>query len=144
AAAWHEHPQFTTKDLLRRAAVYGRVHAQLFRKHPCLISDGKTPFGTLSDADFARMHAHVEEKRAAVDAAIVGLQALDQLDLFELAGKGQISDAEFRDLLAKLSQLVPLVYWNRLFASFLAAWEDERPKSTREVLQREVVGASRL
>jgi len=56
-----------------------------------------------------------------VEAALTGLRALDQLDLFELARKKLINDEQLRDLLGQVAQLVPIVYWMTLFESFLQA-----------------------
>lgn len=121
AQAWHEHPQITTDDLLQRARIYGPAHVALFEKHPELVQSGKTPFGKLSAEDYARMESEVSDKRGAVEAALAGLRSLDQLDLFELGRKKLISDAQLRDLLGQVAQLVPLVYWTTLFESFLQA-----------------------
>jgi glycosyltransferase involved in cell wall biosynthesis/2-polyprenyl-3-methyl-5-hydroxy-6-metoxy-1,4-benzoquinol methylase len=121
AQAWHEHPQVSTEDLLRRARTYGPVHVALFEKHPQLVQNGNTPFGKLTADDYARMELEVKEKRAAVDSALAGLRALDQLDLFELARKKLLDDAQLRELLGQVAQLVPIVYWTTLFESFLQA-----------------------
>jgi hypothetical protein len=121
AQAWHEHAQLTTEDLLRRARVYGPVHVALFEKHPQLVENNKTPFGRLLPEDYARMEREVTDKRAAVDTALAGLRALDQLDLFELSRKKLLNDAQLRELLTQVAQLVPLVYWTKLFESFLQA-----------------------
>lgn len=121
AQASHEHVEFTTEDLLRRARTYGPVHVALFEKHPHLVSRGNSPFGTLSPDDYRRMEREIIEKRAAVDAAVAGLRALDQLDLFDLARKKLIDDAQLQHLIDQVGQLVPLVYWVTLFESFLQA-----------------------
>ncbi len=121
AQAWHEHPQITTEHLLERARTYGPVHVALFEKHPELVQSGKTPFGKLSAEDYARMEREVSDKRVAVESALAGLRALDQLDLFELGRKKLISEGQLRELLGQVAQLVPLVYWTTLFESFLQA-----------------------
>jgi GT2 family glycosyltransferase/glycosyltransferase involved in cell wall biosynthesis len=121
AWAWHEHAQVTTEDLLRRARTYGPVHVALFEKHPKLVQGGKTPFGRLTGDDYARMEREVRNNRAAVESAITGLRALDQLDLFELARKKLLDDAQLQQLLGQVEQLVPIVYWTTLFESFLEA-----------------------
>ena len=121
AQAWHEHPQVTTEDLLRRARTYGPVHVALFEKHPQLVQKGNTPFGKLAANDYVRMEREVTDKRAAVESALAGLRALDQLDLFELSRKKLLNDAQLRELLGQVAQLVPIVYWTTLFESFLHA-----------------------
>jgi GT2 family glycosyltransferase/2-polyprenyl-3-methyl-5-hydroxy-6-metoxy-1,4-benzoquinol methylase/glycosyltransferase involved in cell wall biosynthesis len=121
AQAWHEHPQVTTEDLLRRARTYGPVHVALFEKHPQLVQSGNTPFGKLTADDYVRMESEIKDKRAAVESALAGLRALDQLDLFELARKKLLDDAQLRELLGQVAQLVPIVYWTTLFESFLQA-----------------------
>lgn len=121
AQAVHEHPQFTAEDLLRRARTYGPVHVALFEKHPQLVQRGNSPFGRLSPEDYARMEREIKDKRAAVDSALAGLRALDQLDLFELARKQLLDDAQLQQLINQVGQLVPMVYWITLFESFLQA-----------------------
>jgi len=121
AQAWHEHPKVTTEDLLRRARTYGPVHVALFEKHPQLVQGGNTPFGELTSDDYTRMEREVKDKRGAVESALAGLRALDQLDLFELARKKLLDDAQLRELLGQVAQLVPIVYWTTLFESFLQA-----------------------
>jgi len=121
AQAFHEHAEFTTEDLLRRARTYGAAHVALFEKHPQLVRRGNSPFGALSPDDYRRMERETIDKRAAVDAAVAGLRALDQLDLFELARKKLIDDAQLQQLIDQVGQLVHLVYWVTLFESFLQA-----------------------
>jgi GT2 family glycosyltransferase len=121
AAAWHEHASFTTADLLKRAAVYGPVHVELFRKHPKLLGEGTSPFGKLQPADYRRMETYVAEKQTVVEAALCALEALDNIDLIELQRRGELNDAQLRELLGQVAKLVPLVYWHALFASFLKA-----------------------
>lgn len=121
AHATHEHPQFTTGDLLRRAGQYGAADWLLFQKHPQLLSSGESPFGKLTTHDFERIETTVAENAAGVAGATAALEALDRVNLlpfFEHA-KGQESPAA--EVLQRLSQIVPLVYWHELFKSFLAA-----------------------
>ncbi len=121
AHAWHQHPQITADDLVRRARTYGRVHVALFEKHPDLVQSGKTPFGKLAPEDYGRMEREVADKRPAVETALAGLRALDQIDLFELARQKLLTDAQLRKLFDQIAQLVPIVYWTTLFQSFLEA-----------------------
>jgi len=86
-----------------------------------VVKAGNTPFGKLSAADYARMESEVSDKREAVESAVAGLRALDQIDLFELSRKELLNDAQLRELLAQVAQLVPVVYWTKLFESFLHA-----------------------
>ena len=85
------------------------------------MQKGNTPFGKLAANDYVRMEREVTDKRAAVESALAGLRALDQLDLFELSRKKLLNDAQLRELLGQVAQLVPIVYWTTLFESFLHA-----------------------
>jgi transposase InsO family protein len=134
AHATHEHPQFTTSDLLRRAAQYGVADWLLFQKHPQLLSSGESPFGRLSAHDFERIETTVAENAAGVAGATTALEALDRVNLlpfFEHA-KGQESPAA--EVLQRLSQIVPLVYWHELFKSLLAARDAAAKKSVESDL----------
>ncbi len=93
----------------------------LFQKHPQLLGGGESPFGRLAPEDFARIEARIKRDSASVAGAISALEALDRVNLlpfFENA-KGERSPAD--EVLQRLSQIVPLVYWHALFESFLAA-----------------------
>src|SRR5262249_38497297 len=84
ATAWHEHARCTTADLIRRARAYGTADWQLFQKHPQLLGNGASPFGSLSEADRLRMLAHVEEHRPAVASGVAALEQLDAIDFREV------------------------------------------------------------
>jgi hypothetical protein len=129
ANATHEHAKFTTADLLRRAELYGKTDWKLFRKHPQLLASGQSPFGKLTQDDFTRLEAHVQEKSAAVAEAVAALEALDKVNFLSLFARqgNQASPAE--EVLQKLTQIVPLVYWHTLFKSFLA----ERGRAAAEM-----------
>jgi GT2 family glycosyltransferase len=126
ASAWHDHPEFTTANLIRRAQVYGRITWALYQKHPWLLRDGKGFFGQLNSADFARIQAHVEEKREAVANGVAALGALDTLDFRPLLPSDTPEGRKGREVLGRLGQVVPLVYWNYFYESFLNAWKDSR------------------
>jgi len=127
AAAIHEHPVITTSNLLKRAEQYGPASLRLYRKHPELLCGGRSPFGTLSPADFIQMRAFVAQKQEAVDSAIAALTALDQIDLFELNRRNQLTETQLRQILWQIEQLAPLVYWHTLVRSLLAAVSAETP-----------------
>jgi GT2 family glycosyltransferase/SAM-dependent methyltransferase len=121
AHAVHEHSQFTVADLLRRAQQYGAADWLLFQKHPHLLATGKSPFGTLSPQDFQRIESSVQENSSSVASAISALEALDRVNLLPFFEKAADGGSPAEEILQRLSQIVPLVYWQTLFESFLAA-----------------------
>ncbi len=123
AGAWHEHSLFTVNDLLRRARAYGEADWMLFQKHPQLLGDGTGPFGLLRDADIARMKATVEKNREAVEMALRALEAMERMEMLPLFQKRADGSSAAEDLWQKLAKIVPMVYWQYLFESFLTARE---------------------
>jgi GT2 family glycosyltransferase/glycosyltransferase involved in cell wall biosynthesis/protein-L-isoaspartate O-methyltransferase len=121
ALAWHEHPQFDVNDLVRRARIYGDADWKLFAKHPQLLGTGAGPFGLLRDSDIALLRSNIENNREAVAIGFSALQKLDQLATAPLFQKRPDGSMPAEQLWAQLSKVVPLVYWQYLFESFLAA-----------------------
>lgn len=121
ALAWHEHPQFDVNDLVRRARTYGQADWQLFQKHPQLLGSGAGPFGLLRDSDIALLRSNIEKNREAVAIGFSALQKLDQLATAPLFEKRPDGSMPAEQLWAQLAKVVPLVYWQYLFESFLAA-----------------------
>ena len=119
AHAMHEHAQFTSGDLLRRARQYGSADWLLFQKHPQLLAAGESPFGKLSPDDFQRMEARLTQDAAAVAGATSALEALDRVNLLPFFENAENKSSPAEELLQKLSQIVPLIYWHALLTSFL-------------------------
>jgi len=120
ALAWHEHPNFDVNDLVRRARIYGEADWKLFQKHPHLLGSGAGPFGLLRDSDIAHLQSNIEKNREAVAIGFSALQKLDQLATAPLFEKRSDGSMPAEQLWAQLSKVVPLVYWQYLFESFLA------------------------
>jgi len=132
AHAVHEHAQFTVADLLSRARQYGAADWFLFQKHPSLLAAGQSPFGSLSPEDFQRIESSVQENAASVAGAVSALEALDRVNLLPFFEKAQDGSSPAEEILKRLSQIVPLVYWHTLFESFLAA-RDRAAKPSGEL-----------
>jgi GT2 family glycosyltransferase/SAM-dependent methyltransferase len=130
AVAVHEHAHFSSGDLLRRAQAYGAANWALFAKHPALLGQGAGPFGRLTPQDQVRIETQVQQYRAAVADGLAALQALDQLD-FRLLFRDQANGRHAaEELMRKVAQIVPIVYWHYLFQEFLAQWRAARPVSS--------------
>jgi GT2 family glycosyltransferase len=119
--ATHEHGPFTANDLVRRARAYGEADWKLFRKHPELLGDGRGPFGLLRERDIARLRENVERNREAVAVAFTALQKTEQVEMKPLFEKRADGGSAAEELWRQLGKVVPLVYWQYLFDSFLAA-----------------------
>lgn len=123
AEAWHDHPDFTSADLVARARAQGRVWWALYHKHPFLLREGRGPFGWLSAADRARTQAELERQRPAVAHAMAALEALDHIDFQPFLQPDTPAGQKGHALLEQLKQAAPLVYWSHFKQSFLEAWE---------------------
>jgi GT2 family glycosyltransferase/glycosyltransferase involved in cell wall biosynthesis/2-polyprenyl-3-methyl-5-hydroxy-6-metoxy-1,4-benzoquinol methylase len=127
AVAWHEHAGFTSRDLLRRAQSYGSANWDLFAKHPQLLGIGEGPFGRLAPEDRARIQEEVSRCRGAVANSLRALEALDVFDFRQIFKDQEHGSENAEDLLRKLNQIVPMVYWHYLFESFLERWQQANP-----------------
>ncbi|MGH9743526.1 MAG: glycosyltransferase family 2 protein, partial [Candidatus Acidiferrum sp.] len=123
AEAWHEHGRFTLPDLLRRAGAYGQADWLLFQKHPELLGSGTGPFGKLQEGDFARLKATVEKNREAVAVAMNALELMEEMEMLPLFRKRTDGTTAAGELWLQLAKVVPMVYWQYLFESFLRARE---------------------
>jgi GT2 family glycosyltransferase/glycosyltransferase involved in cell wall biosynthesis len=127
AIAWHEHAAFGSRDLLRRAQSYGATNWDLFVKHPHLLGVGDGPFGRLAPDDRARIEEEVRRCRGAVANSVKALEALDAFDFRQLFKDQEHGNQNAEDLLRKLNQIVPMVYWHYVFESFLERWHQAQP-----------------
>jgi hypothetical protein len=132
ARAWHEHARFTTADLIRRAQAYGLANWKLFQKHPHLLGSGSGPFGVLSEGDRLRIQKHVGETRLAAASGITALERLDTIDFRTLFRDSHNGPQSAKDLIQKVSEIVPVIYWHCLFETFLQHWTTcgESPEPT--------------
>jgi GT2 family glycosyltransferase len=126
AIAWHEHAQFTTNDLLRRALAYGAADWLLFAKHPHLLGDGSGPFGKLSSADGLRMRNQLAQYQTAVESGVAALEAMDDLDFRLFFKDKENGSARAEEIMRQVGQIVPMVYWHFLFKRFLEEWQASR------------------
>jgi len=139
ATAWHEHARFTSADLIARAHSYAQANVAILRKRPQLLRENKEPFGCMSAADIERLQALVNGRREAVAQAIEGLQHLDNIDFARLLQGNAAERTHASELLAQLSQLVPMVYWHCLYERFLLLWksfQEEQPVSLPSSLDK--------
>jgi GT2 family glycosyltransferase/SAM-dependent methyltransferase/glycosyltransferase involved in cell wall biosynthesis len=126
ATAWHEHARFTSQDLLRRAKAYGIANWDLLEKHPSLLGKGDGRFGLLAPQDEVRIQTQVDQFRAAVASGLKALEALDDFDFRTLFRDQANGRRAAEELMSKVSQIVPMVYWHYLFQEFLAQWRGAR------------------
>jgi GT2 family glycosyltransferase/SAM-dependent methyltransferase/glycosyltransferase involved in cell wall biosynthesis len=147
AIAWHEHAHFSTRDLLRRAEAYGAADWLLFQKHPHLLGDGSGPFGKLTSADEIRMRDQLLQYRGAVESSVAALEAMDDLDFRLLFKDKENGSARAEEIMRKVGQIVPMVYWHFLFKRFLEEWQTSRganppaPVASTQRLHPQTTGA---
>lgn len=135
ASAWHEHTEFTTGDLIRRAKAYGAANLQLLRKHPRLLGEGKGPFGMLAETDRRQMERQITDYQPAVAQAVAALEELDRYDL-KTAMHDKANGPELaKQLLEPVGKVVPLVYWHYLLETFLNEWPACDPQPSGHSLQ---------
>jgi GT2 family glycosyltransferase len=120
-AAEHRHLKFTIADLLRRAEIYGKTLVNLYEKHPSLLVAGQDPFGDLGPAAIAKLRSFLTEHEESVPRATESLAKFDTVDFSSFFGReidGRNAADEVMNLFARS---IPILYWYRLFRSFLAA-----------------------
>ena len=126
ATAWHEHAGFTSRDLVQRAKAYGTANWDLFEKHPSLLGKGTGPFGSLTPQDEVRLQSQVDHQRIAVASGLTALEALDEIDFRSLFRDQTNGRQDAEELMRKVGQIVPMVYWHHLFERFLERWREAR------------------
>jgi hypothetical protein len=89
------------------------------------VGDG--PFGRLAPEDRARIQEEVNRCRGAVANSLRALEALDAFDFRQIFKDQEHGSENAEDLLRKLNQIVPMVYWHYLFESFLERWQQADP-----------------
>jgi GT2 family glycosyltransferase/glycosyltransferase involved in cell wall biosynthesis/SAM-dependent methyltransferase len=119
ALAWHDHLDFTSTDLLKRARAYAPADLLLFKKHPRLLGAGTGPFGRLDDDWAAKTKDLVDRSRYQVAEWTKAIARFDKLDFAPLFSmrKGDATEAEI--VLRTFDQIVPQVHWFHLFESIL-------------------------
>ncbi len=126
ATAWHKHAGFTSRDLVQRAKAYGAANWDLFEKHPLLLGKGTGPFGLLTPQDEIRLQSQVDHHRIAVASGLTALEALDEIDFRSLFRDQTNGRHDAEELMHKVGQIVPMVYWHYLFERFLERWREVR------------------
>jgi len=122
ALAWHDHLQFTTADLIRRARAYGEADALLLRKHPQLLGDGSKPFGRMDTQSVAKLAARVESLRANAPETVRALEGFDDVDFRALLDQ-RVGETTAADEVMKLFEhAVPTIFWFYLLERFLEVW----------------------
>jgi glycosyltransferase involved in cell wall biosynthesis len=111
ARATHDHLNFQTDDIVRRARSYGPATLALFRKHPSLLGDGNGPFGRLDAAWKARAVNILQNSRGQVEEALAAVRRLDDLNFSTLL-KGKLADVTSADgIISLLEKAITQVYW---------------------------------
>jgi glycosyltransferase involved in cell wall biosynthesis len=132
AWAWHDHLQFTTHDLVRRARVYAEAEYQLLRKHPSLLGGGKGQFGALDDRGAANLAAKVESLRADIPAAVRALAQFDALDFLPFFDRTMGESTAAGEVMKLFERAVPAVFWFYLWERFLEVWAQDSGRSADE------------
>jgi GT2 family glycosyltransferase len=111
ARATHDHLNFQTDDIVRRARSYGPATLLLFRKHPSLLGDGNGPLGRLDAAWKARTLNVLQNSRRQVEEALAAVRRLDDFDFTTLL-RGKLGGVASADgIISLLEKAFTQVYW---------------------------------
>jgi len=111
ARATHDHLNFQTDDIVRRARSYGPATLLLFRKHPSLLGDGKGPLGRLDAAWKARTLNVLQNSRGQVEEALAAVRRLDDFDFSTLL-RGKLAGVTSAEgIISLLEKAITQVYW---------------------------------
>lgn len=112
ATAEHDHLNFRTDDIIRRARSYGTATLLLLQKHPSLLGDGTSPFGRLDNAWRTRTLDFLRNSRSQVEAALTAAKRLDDFDFSPLI-RGRLSDGKSSadEITTLLEKAVTQVHW---------------------------------
>jgi hypothetical protein len=118
AHAWHDHLPYPTRNLIRRAKVYGADYFHMFRKHPRVMEEWAMPVKlTAMNADNAlRIQEYVNKNKLQVEDAVIAVEKWDAVD-FEPILTDQPETAAM--IMGLFRQAVPAIHWFYLFETML-------------------------
>jgi len=111
ARATHDHLNFQTDDIVRRARSYGPATLLLFRKHPSLLGDGNGPLGRLDAAWKARTLNILKNSRRQVEEALAAVRRLDDFDFSTLLRTKPAGATSADAIISLLEKAITQVYW---------------------------------
>lgn len=131
ASAMHDHLNFRTDDIVRRALSYGPATLLLLQKHPHLLGDGTSPFGRLDAGWRARTLNFLRDSRNQVEAALTAARRLDDFDFSTLLS-GNISGGESsaNEITILLERAVTQVHWFYLLEAIVKELAEKGPRRT--------------
>jgi len=125
ARAMHDHLNFRTDDIVRRARSYGPATLLLLQKHPSLLGDGKGPFGRLDAAWKARTLNMLQTSRGQVEDALTAAKRLDNFDFStQLRGKLAVANSSADEITSLLEKAITHVYWFYLLEAMVNGPEE--------------------
>ena len=120
ARAMHDHLNFRTDDVVRRARSYGPATLLLLQKHPWLLGDGKSPFGRLDAAWKVRTLKFLRDSRKPVEDALAAAKRLDDFDFSALLrGKTSAGKSSAEEIVVLLEKAITQVYWFYLLQAMM-------------------------
>jgi GT2 family glycosyltransferase len=133
ARAMHDHLDFRTDDLVRRARYYGPATSLLLQEHPSLLGDGSGPFGRLDAAWKARTLKFLRDSRKQVEEALAAAKRLDDFE-FSALRRGKLSggNSSADEIISLLEKTVTHIYWFYLLEAML-----------KELVEKESAGTYR-
>ena len=120
ASAMHDHLNFRTDDIVRRARSYGPATLLLLQKHSWLLGDGKSPFGCLDAAWKARTLKFLRDSRKPVEDALAAAKRLDDFNFSAiLRGKTSAGKSSADEIVVLLEKAITQVYWFYLLQAMM-------------------------
>ncbi len=118
AHAFHDHLPYPSRNLIRRARVYGADYFYMFGRHPRVMKEWAMPVNltAMDEENAVRILSYVEEHRQEVEHAVDAVERWDSVD-FEpfLTDRPDIAAT----VLGLLRQAVPAIHWFYLFETML-------------------------
>jgi hypothetical protein len=136
---------FTSREfqVYRRADVVLTISEDdrnaFLRKHPVLLSGGRTFFGMLDDEAADKWRALVNQRKQEIESLTATLTRIDSVDCapFFTMKKG---DGTAADEITRLCQrAVPDIYWYHYFLGLLRTWEAESVHPSTESLRAAIL-----
>jgi glycosyltransferase involved in cell wall biosynthesis len=100
-AAIHQHLDFTIRDLIRRAEMYGKATDKLYEKHPSL-AEGRDPFAAYSTEN-------------EVADAVESLAKFDSIDFAPYFSREMDGKNAAEQVMKLFEYAVPTVYWHHFY-----------------------------
>ncbi|MGA9798834.1 MAG: glycosyltransferase [Terriglobales bacterium] len=125
----HQHLSISVEELIQKAGRYGSAQADIFKKHPSLLAEGKEPFGKLDRGAVKGLHQLVGRIRQQARDRAQEIETMNSIGLRQYMADGPSAMRKIEDIVSRVKNDASVVFWYHFLESFLKAWKGERMRA---------------